>query len=92
MNLKLPTEIQKEIAEKAKRLRKQHQLTQATLAHKSGLSLASLKRFEQSGKIALTSLLKIAYVLDAIEGFQGLFEPKKELPKSLDEIIKKQQK
>ncbi|MEX2564357.1 MAG: helix-turn-helix domain-containing protein [Cyclobacteriaceae bacterium] len=92
MNLKLPIEIQQEMAKKAKNLRKQHQFTQAALAHQSGVTLASLKRFEQSGKIALDSLLKIAFVLNALEGFEGLFEPKKELPKSLDEILKKQQK
>lgn len=92
MNLKLPVEIQQEIAKKVKNLRKQQNLTQAALAHQSGVTLASLKRFEQSGKIALESLLKIAYILDALEGFGKLFEPKKELPKSLDEIIKKQQK
>ena len=91
MNLKLPIEIQSEIAAKVKKLRKHHQLTQMELAEKSGVSLASLKRFEQTGKIALGSLLKIANILNALDPFEKLFEAKKELPKSLDEIIKKRQ-
>lgn len=92
MNIKIPAEIQEEIAGRAKKLRKKQQLTQAELAQKSGVSLASLKRFEQKGKIAFGSLLKIAYVLNALEGFEELFRTPKDLPKSLDEIIKKKQK
>lgn len=92
MDLKIPAEIQEEIAGRVKKLRKRQQLTQAELAQKSGVSLASLKRFEQKGKIAFDSLLKIAYVLNVLEGFEELFRIPKDLPKSLDEIIKKKQK
>ena len=92
MNLKLPSEIQLEISEKAKKLRKLQKLTQTALANQSGVALASLKRFEQSGKISLDSLLKIAQILDALNEFEQIFAPKKQVPKSLDEILKKQQK
>ena len=92
MNLKLPSEIQLEISEKVKKLRKQQKLTQTALANQSGVALASLKRFEQSGKISLDSLLKIAQILDALNEFEQIFAPKKQVPKSLDEILKKQQK
>lgn len=88
MNLKLPSEIQLEIAQKAKKLRKQEKLTQAELAAQAGITLASLKRFEQSGKISLDSLLKIAYRLNDIEAFENLFNLKNILPQSIDEILK----
>lgn len=88
--IKLPQEIRMEIGERAKRLRKTKKLTQAELAEKSAVSLASLKRFEQTGQVSLDSLLKIAFALDALNPFDQLFAPGRELPKSLDEILKNQ--
>ncbi len=85
--LKLPQEIQLELAQRAKALRKAHGLSQSQLAEKSGVSFGSIKRFERSGKISLESLLKIAFVLDALASFEQLFPPKPFMPGSLDEII-----
>lgn len=48
-------------------------LTQSELATRSGVPLATLKLFEQRGKISLTGLLAIADALDAIAGFGALF-------------------
>lgn len=67
--LKLPKEIAKEIAGREREKRKKRKLTQAELSARAGVSLASLKRFEQSGEISFVSLLKIAGVLDETEGF-----------------------
>lgn len=58
--LKFPSEIAKEIAENEKKKRKFRKLTQKQLSQYSGVSLPSLKRFEQTGEISLISLLKIA--------------------------------
>lgn len=88
MLFKIPSEIQKEIAQKAKNLRKQQKLTQVELAEQAGITLASLKRFEQSGKISLDSLIKIAHRLNDLEAFEQLFNQKKSLPKSLGDILK----
>ncbi|MDA0772335.1 MAG: helix-turn-helix transcriptional regulator [Cyanobacteria bacterium] len=74
-----------DIKEQARALRLSQNLSQEGLAKRSGVSLASLKRFEASGKISLESLLKLAQVLGALEDFKSLFKAK-EL-KSLDEII-----
>lgn len=63
-----------EIAKKAKEKRKYLKLTQMQLAEKSGVSLGSLKRFERTGEISLSSLLKIAVILDSLKEFEGLFE------------------
>lgn len=43
------------------------------------MSLGSLKRFEQTGKIAFESLLKLAQVLDQLKSFENLFPPKEDL-------------
>lgn len=85
LNFKTPYEISIEIAEKAKAKRKYMKLTQQQLADKSGVSLGSLKRFERTGEISLSSLLKLAFVLDSLKGFEGLFE--KPEYTSIEEII-----
>ena len=46
------TEINNDIAQKIVRLRKRKKITQKQLAARSGVSLGSLKRFEQSGEIS----------------------------------------
>ena len=60
-------EINTEIAERMVQLRKRKKLSQKSLALRSGVSLGSLKRFEQTGEISLQSLTKIAIALE-VEG------------------------
>lgn len=55
------------------------------LADKSGVSLGSLKRFERTGEISLSSLLKIALVLDSLKEFERLFD--KPEYTSIEEIL-----
>ncbi len=47
--------------------------TQKDLASRSGVSYASVRRFELLGEISLQSLLKIAMALDCLEDFNMLF-------------------
>ena len=71
----MPMEIQKEIARKEKERRKDKGLTQEELARRAGLSLASLRRFEQTGEISFASLVRIGSVLDDEKAFLDLFAP-----------------
>lgn len=80
-----PKELGMEIAANLKKLRKQRKLSQTALAEKAGVSYGSMKRFEQTGEIALESLLKIAIVLGETEPFEALFKPIE--IKSIQEII-----
>ena len=85
----LPKEEMIAIAERAKALRLHHNLTQAGLATRSGVSWGSIKRFESTGKISLESLLKLAFTLDAMEEFTALFPIKSTTPvQSLDALLK----
>ena len=68
------SEINNEIAKKIIRLRTRKKITQKELAARSGVSLGSLKRFEQSGEISLQSLTKIAIALDVEGELENLFE------------------
>ena len=84
------TEINNDIAQKIVRLRKRKKITQKQLAARSGVSLGSLKRFEQSGEISLQSLTKIAIALDVENELEDLFD---NVPfSSIEEIINEQTK
>lgn len=61
------------ITERVKQRRKECKLTQQGLAKKSGVSYASIRRFESTGEISFTSLLKIANALNALADFNVLF-------------------
>ena len=81
-------EINKEIAGNVRQLRKRKKITQSELAKKSGVSFASIKRFEQTGEISLQSLTKIAIALNVEDELATLFAS---VPfSSIEEIINEQ--
>lgn len=58
---------------KKKEKRKKRKLTQVELSARAGITLASLKRFEQTGEISFVSLVKIAVVLNETDTLDKLF-------------------
>lgn len=85
LQLKYPEEIAMDIAKAEKQKRKKRKLTQSELSQRAGVSLGSLKRFEQTGEISFVSLLKIATVLDETQSFISLFQSKEY--SSIQEVI-----
>lgn len=81
-----PYAIAKGLAFRMRERRLELNLTQQALAGKSGVSLGTLKRFENSYEISLRHLLMLAVVLDATEEFLLLFT--KRQYESIDEVIK----
>jgi transcriptional regulator with XRE-family HTH domain len=63
------------LADRLRGLRLLKGWTRQTMADRSGISTASLKRFENSGKASLELVLKAAHVLGRLEEFGGLFQP-----------------
>lgn len=61
------------IVGRVKEKRKKLKLTQQDLASRSGVSYASIRRFEASGEISFSSLLKIANALGCLAEFNLLF-------------------
>ena len=59
---------------RVKKKRKQMKISQRLLAQKSGVAYSSIRRFETTGEISLSSLLKIAHALDSLKDFEGLFK------------------
>lgn len=62
------------LVERFKTRRKERKLSQKTLAQASGVSYASVRRFEQTGEIALHSLIKLANAIGCLSDFEALFE------------------
>lgn len=62
-----------QIASRAREKRLSRNMTQQELAKRTGVSLGSIKRFETTGLISLSSLLEIALVLDSLPDFDALF-------------------
>ena len=83
-------EIDTGIADRLIRLRKRKKISQQELAVKSGVSMGSVKRFEQSGEISLKSLTKITIALGVEGELDALFE---DVPfESIEEVINGQSK
>ena len=74
MSLKLapPDEVAAELAARARARRLALRLTQAGLAERSGVPLATLRKFERTGRIALTSFVRIALTLGDEAALDGL--------------------
>ncbi len=62
----------------------------STLAKRSGVTEASLKRFEQTGKVSLENLLKIMHALGRIHEINLLLEPPE--ARSLNDLRTREQK
>ena len=73
LNKHNPKQLSQNIAKNLQNLRISQNLTQNDLSERSGVTLSSLKRFEQKAEISLTHLLKLAISLDSIDGFENLF-------------------
>ncbi len=71
---------------KEKRL--QTGLSQEGLANRSGVKLATLRKFEQSGMISLKSFLKLLSILGGLDKVMDVLKPTDPIFHSIDEVIK----
>lgn len=86
--LKSPNDLNMEIAKRVSVRRKEKKITQVQLATTSDVSLGSIKRFERTGEISLSSLIKIAFALGCEDDFDELFSKKGY--SSIQEVINEQ--
>ena len=76
MNLIGPHEIASIVCKNFKTRRLELNITQQALSKKSGVSLGSIKRFENNTEISLKNLLLLAFALNATDEFLTLFSKK----------------
>lgn len=82
---KTPSEIDAGIAIRMRSIRKRQKLSQQKLSEKSGVSLGSVKRFESSGDVSLSSLTRIAIALKCEGELDSLFTER--IFESIQEVI-----
>ncbi len=70
--LHTPEEVAHELAQKTRRLRLYRNWKQTTLAERSGVTLASLRRFERTGEMSLKNLLRLCFALGRLNDFQSV--------------------
>jgi len=66
-------EILKEVGKRLKRIRVQHNLTQAELGEEVGLSVSTISLIEQGKSTTVESLIRILIRLNRIKEFESVF-------------------
>ena len=82
-------EKQLEITKRFVAIRKRRKISQQRLSTLSGVSFASIRRFEKTGEISLASLVKLALALQLYDDLDNLFKNHQEY-QSIEEIIRDQ--
>jgi len=88
--LNTPEDIARELALKLKALRLAKKWKRSTLAERSGVTEASLRRFEQTGKVSLHHFLKLIHALGRLDDAASLLNPQE--AGSLKELKQKEKK
>ena len=87
MSLLTVSKAQKQLAEQARSKRLEMGLTQEGLANRSGVSLPTLRKFEQKGVISLESYLKLQMALGQLENVVDALKPQQNQFSSIDEVL-----
>lgn len=75
MTLVTPHEMGMQLAQRVQQLRLQQGWTRTTLAARAGVTAASLKRFETTGRASLDLLLRVVQALGRMGEFESLLRP-----------------
>ena len=68
--------VTKDLVDRVKERRKELKISQRELSTRTLVSYGSIRRFENSGQISLTSLIRIANALNCLSDFNLLFKTK----------------
>ncbi len=68
-------DVQRSLGERIRLLRLGQGFKQSTLAQRSGVSLASLRRLERTGQTSLMHLLKLSQALGKLDDFDAILQP-----------------
>lgn len=70
-----PPEMRQLLCTRVRRLRLLAGLKQSTLAHRAGISLPTLRRFERTGVTSFENFLRICHALGRLDDLAALLEP-----------------
>lgn len=72
LSIKSPQEVAKELADRLRQQRLRLGWSREELAKRSGVTAASIKRFELTGAISLHRLLILSFTLNTIDDFDQI--------------------
>ncbi len=75
IQLNLPGEIERLLAERIRALRLRLGWKQSTLADRSGVSLPTIVRYERTGRTSVENLLRLSHALGRLDEFEQLLTP-----------------
>lgn len=81
------SKAQKKLAENTRARRLAMGLTQEGLATRAGVSLPTLRKFEQKGVVSLESFLKLLMVVDGLEAVVEATRPVQSGFSSIDKVL-----
>jgi len=82
-----PAKAQTELAKNIKTRRLGMGLTQASLSKRSGVALATLRKFEQTGAVSVENLFKLMLVVGGLERLIDASAPEQEKFASMDDVL-----
>ena len=91
VSLITPKKAQNNVAQNIRALRLEKGFTQKALSERSGVSFASVKKFEQTGIISLESFFKLAMALGCLEKLVEATQPMENEFSSIDEVLNKKE-
>lgn len=74
LSIKSPAEMASELSSRLKQKRLEYNWTREELARRSGVAVASIRRFETQSEISLNRFLQLCYTLHALDGFDQLLQ------------------
>ncbi len=80
-----PSDIALRLARKLRSIRKRRKITQKQLAARSNVSYATLRKFEQTGRISLESFVKLTMELGVVSEINDLFT--QPVYNSIEEVV-----
>jgi len=75
LSLATPGEVASTLAARIRELRLEQGWKRSTLAERAGVTVASLRRFETTGKASLDLVLRVALALGRLREFEELLQP-----------------
>ncbi len=88
--LMTPAKVKAALAANMRERRLAINLTQAGLSKRSGVTLGTLRRFEQSGEISIDNLLKLMLVVGGLRKIVDASAPDRRQYSSMDEVLSSQ--